>query len=105
MAKNKFTRDVPLPSSDGLFGGPGDPKKTKSDSLMRESNEKKLFAFQQEKIAKAQIKKDGGNKRIPIGGAEYGPSGNERMDIVRNARKSASSDSALAMKIKKSKKK
>ena len=27
MAKKKMTRDVPLPSSDGLFGGPGDPKK------------------------------------------------------------------------------
>ena len=83
----------------------GDPKKTKSDSLMRESNMKKLFAFQQEKIAKAQIKRDGGNDRIPIGGAEYGPSGNERMEIVRNARKSASRDSALAVKIKKTKKK
>jgi len=34
MAKKKMTRDVPLPSSDGLFGGPGDPKKkyTASDS-------------------------------------------------------------------------
>jgi hypothetical protein len=31
----KTTRDVPLPSSDGLFGGPGDPKKkyTASDSV------------------------------------------------------------------------
>ena len=27
MAKKKMTRDIPLPSSDGLFGGPGDPKK------------------------------------------------------------------------------
>jgi|SRR5210317_2427684 len=27
MAKKKMTRDVPLPSSDGMFGGPGDPKK------------------------------------------------------------------------------
>jgi hypothetical protein len=34
MAKKKMTRDVPLPSSDGMFGGPGDPKKkyTASDS-------------------------------------------------------------------------
>jgi hypothetical protein len=38
MAK-KNTRDVPLPSSDGMFGGPGDPPKgnakkpTYSDSL------------------------------------------------------------------------
>ena len=34
MAKKKQTRDVPLPSSDGMFGGPGDPKKkyTASDS-------------------------------------------------------------------------
>ena len=32
-----MTRDVPLPSSDGLFGGPGDPKKpyskTRADML------------------------------------------------------------------------
>lgn len=27
MPKKKMTRDIPLPSSDGLFGGPGDPKK------------------------------------------------------------------------------
>ncbi len=27
MAKKKFTRDIPLPSSDSMFGGPGDPKK------------------------------------------------------------------------------
>jgi len=35
MAKKKMTRDVPLPSSDGLFGGPGDPKKkyTAKDSV------------------------------------------------------------------------
>jgi len=34
MAKKKMTRDYPLPSSDGMFGGPGDPKKkyTASDS-------------------------------------------------------------------------
>ena len=32
MAKKKMTRDVPLPSSDGLFGGPGDPKKATADS-------------------------------------------------------------------------
>ena len=87
-----------------MQNGPVDPPRLNSDSLMRKSNEKKLFAFQQEKIAKAQIKKDGGENRIPIGGAEYGPSGNERMEIVRNARKSASRDSALAMKIKKTKK-
>jgi hypothetical protein len=30
MAKKKMTRDVPLPSSDGMFGGPGDPKKKTS---------------------------------------------------------------------------
>ena len=35
MAKKKQTRDIPLPSSDGMFGGPGDPKKkyTASDSV------------------------------------------------------------------------
>lgn len=31
MAK-KNTRDIPLPSSDGMFGGPGDPKKGKKKS-------------------------------------------------------------------------
>ena len=36
MAKKKMTRDIPLPNSDGLFGGPGDPTKqryTASDSV------------------------------------------------------------------------
>lgn len=32
MAKKKMNRDTPLPSSDGLFGGPGKPKYTASDS-------------------------------------------------------------------------
>jgi len=35
MAKKKFTRDIPLPSSDSMFGGPGDPKRkyTAQDSV------------------------------------------------------------------------
>lgn len=43
MAKKKMTRDIPLPSSDGMFGGPGDPKKikAKADSLMTQSRIKK----------------------------------------------------------------
>lgn len=43
MAKKKMTRDIPLPSSDGMFNGPGDPKKIKAqaDSLMTESRIKK----------------------------------------------------------------
>jgi len=43
MAKKKLTRDIPLPSSEGLFGGPGDPKKmrAKADSFMSQSRIKK----------------------------------------------------------------
>ena len=42
MAK-KYNRDMPLPSSDNMFGGPGDPKKmrAKADSFMAQSNIKK----------------------------------------------------------------
>jgi hypothetical protein len=36
MAK-KNTRDIPLPSSDGMFGGPGDPKKKKSTYTAKDS--------------------------------------------------------------------
>jgi hypothetical protein len=42
MAK-KYNRDIPLPSSNDMFGGPGDPKKmrAKADSLKAQSNVKK----------------------------------------------------------------
>jgi len=89
-----------------LTNGPGDPKNKKlnADSLMSESFEKKAFARTQEKIAKGQIKKDGGNVPMIVGGFTakpvYGPSGNQRMEIVKKARQSASKDSALAVKIK-----
>ena len=55
MAKKKMTRDTPLPSSDGMFGGPGDPKKkyTTSDSAQfaqtygrMEQNAQKLKQYQ-----------------------------------------------------------
>lgn len=38
MAKKKTTRDIPLPSSDGMFGGPGNPKKTASDNTSLNKN-------------------------------------------------------------------
>ena len=52
MAKKKMTRDVPLPSSDGMFGGPGDPKKkyTASDS----ANYMKDFGVQRKLNAKTK---------------------------------------------------
>ena len=34
MAKKKITRDIPLPSSDGMFGGPGDPKKNTPQAIL-----------------------------------------------------------------------
>lgn len=39
-----MNRDVPLPSSDGMFGGPGDPKKkyTASDSTQFMNTEARL---------------------------------------------------------------
>ena len=63
MSKKKMTRDTPLPSSDGMFGGPGDPKKkyTASDSAQfaqtygrMEQNAQKLKNWQ--KQTKNQLK-------------------------------------------------
>jgi len=72
-----------------------------SDSLMRESNRKKYFAYEQERIAKGQIKRNGGN--VPMSTYPYAPTGNERMQIVKNARQSASKDSAAAVQARRMK--
>ena len=77
------------------------PKKVNSDSLMEESTRKKLFAREQERIAKGQIKANGGNTpmRVPYGPiGNTGPTGNERMAIVKKYRKSATQDSIAATK-------
>ena len=75
-----------------------------SDSLMRESNRKKDFAGVQYRIAKGQIKKDGGNEPFRwSNGVGAGPSGNDRMQIVKKARQSASKDSLTAVQSKRMK--
>ena len=77
-----------------------------SDSLIRESNRKKYFAYEQERIAKGQIKRDGGNEPLRYRDANQrvaGPSGNERMQIVKKARQSASKDSLTAVQSKRMK--
>ena len=70
MAK-KMTRDVPLPSSDGMFGGSGDPKKIKAraDSLMSQSRYKKNNAALLED--KAKNTKDRFPTRYAFEGREY----------------------------------
>lgn len=99
--KKIANRDYPLSPT------PKPPVRVNSDSLMRESIRKKEFAKVQEGIAKGQIKRDGGNKSLPIADGVtaktiYGPTGNERMQIVKKLRQSASADSAAAVrKIKK----
>ena len=72
-----------------------------SDSLMRESNRKKYFAYEQERIAKGQIKRNGGN--VPMSTYPYAPTGNERMQIVKKARQSASKDSLTAVQARRMK--
>jgi hypothetical protein len=82
------------------------PRKVNADSLMNESYRKKEFAKTQAGIAKGQIKRDGGNVSMslpvkPFGSfTKYGPTGNERMQIVKKTRQSASRDSAIAVKAK-----
>jgi hypothetical protein len=72
MKKNKFTRDIPLPSSDSMFGGPGDPQKkyTASDSAQFmqtygrfEKNAKKIKQYQKDNPQKAM----GGDSGFAVG--------------------------------------
>lgn len=101
-------RDFPLSptplGSEVSFSGPiKPPARVNSDSLIRESNRKKYFAYEQERIAKGQIKRDGGNEPLRYRDANQrvaGPSGNERMQIVKKLRQSASADSATAVRSK-----
>ena len=71
MAKEKMTRDIPLPSSNDLFGGPGDPKKIKAraDSLMSQSRYKKNNAELLED--KAENTEDIFPTRYKVEGREY----------------------------------
>lgn len=100
----KNNRDYPL--SPTPQPRPVTNTRVNADSLMNESYKKKEFAKVQEGIAKGQIKRDGGNVSMslpvkPFGSLTgYGPTGNERMQIVKNARQSASRDSAIAVKAK-----
>ena len=72
MAKKKMTRDIPLPSSDGMFGGPKDPKKMKAqaDSLMSQSRYKKNNAALLEDEAK-NTEDRFPTRRYTVEGREY----------------------------------
>jgi hypothetical protein len=106
--KKSMNRDFPLSptpkGSEVSFSGPIKPMaRVNSDSLMLESNRNKYFAYEQERIAKGQIKRDGGNEPLRYRDANQrvvGPSGNERMQIAKKARQSASADSAMAVRTK-----
>jgi hypothetical protein len=52
MKKNKFTRDIPLPSSDGLFG---DPPKKKSVVVLPKTDYDRDFAPKEGKFLKPDI--------------------------------------------------
>jgi len=75
--------------------------KEMSDSLMRESLGKKMLASQQEKIGRAFIKAGKGdwNMVLDIKGTST-PTAFERLKIAKNARASASVDSAKSVKLK-----
>jgi hypothetical protein len=95
----KNNRDYPL--SPTPQPRPVTNTRVNADSLMKRSYEKKIFANEQERLAKGQIKNNGGNEPLTYTTNRVsGPSGNQRMQIVRNARQSASMDSAIAVKAK-----
>jgi hypothetical protein len=75
--------------------------KEMSDSLMRESVGKKMLANQQEKIGRAFIKAGNGDwtKVLDLKGTTS-PTAFERLKIARNAKASASADSAKSVKLK-----
>lgn len=78
---------------------PPTKKPVNSDSLMNESNRKKAIAIQQEKFGNAAIKAGRGNqKRVASLKGDMTPSGYERLDIAKNMRKQATSDSLAAVK-------
>jgi hypothetical protein len=78
---------------------PPTKKPVNSDSLMRESNRKKLFATQQEKMGKSSIKAGKGDETrlIDLKG-NMSASGKERLTIAKNLRTSATKDSLAAVK-------
>lgn len=73
----------------------------KADSLMKESQRKKDFANQQEKIAKAFIKagKSTDVKIVDLKGTTT-PTANERLKIAQKARVEAKKDSIEAEKLR-----
>lgn len=89
----------------GIMQAPGDPKKKKlltpkrvneiADSLEKESIEKKKLANQQKSIGDATVKNKVADKEIYVG-AGKSLSGNDRLKIAEEARKSATIDSANA---------
>jgi hypothetical protein len=114
--KKSMNRDFPLSptpaGSEVSFSGPIKPAaRVNSDSLMRQSIEKKNIAKSIEKVAKAQIKKDGGNKPESWDTGYTGPdgrpvrvvsgtTGNRKMQRVAELRQSASADSLMAVRSK-----
>lgn len=75
--------------------------KEMSDSLMKESLGKKMLANQQEKFGRAAIKAGNANytRVLDLEGTTT-PTAFERLKIARNARVSASADSAKSVKLK-----
>lgn len=83
-----------------------DPK-SKADSLMKESEKKKVFAKFQNKAGEALVKKGLGDKDFGRTQGLFGkagnkiPTGRERIEIARKLREEASSDSAQAVSLMK----
>ena len=73
----------------------------KADSLMKESQRKKDFANQQERIAKAFIKagKSTHAKLLDLKGSST-PTANERLKIAQKAKEEAKKDSIQAEKLR-----
>jgi hypothetical protein len=80
------------------------PKEPLSDSLMNESNRKKYFAAQQEKIGSALVKKGMGDKPMGTvyvnGKFESVPTGKQRLEIARKAKEEAKKDSINSVKLR-----
>ena len=56
MAK-KYNRDMPLPSSDGMFGGPGDPKKKYTGLQEKVNIAKNLYKDNPSKVFSDAVKR------------------------------------------------
>jgi len=75
----------------------------KADSLMNQSENKKIFARQQERIANADIKQGYGDKKMKYTGKNglpiITPSAKERIEMAKKARESATRDSFASVAI------